>query len=304
MVLDRPIFYMMVAPPASGKSYYVQQNAKQTDVVLSSDAIRIELFADVNCQENNNKVFEVMRNRTIDALNNGKNVWYDATNMTRKSRKSIMSQVPAFVQKIAVVVWNDIDVMIEQDKNRDRHVGKYVIMKMLKRYQPVWYDEGFDEIKIISQSFDILKSTDTYLENMKIPHDNPHHKLNVYEHSIAASKYFTDHYSNIEIEHCVQNITNNYTRIVLHYAVMFHDIGKPYTKQFLDAHGNPSEIAHYYGHDCVGGWLALSIMNDPLLSWLVGNHMLPFFDSSYYKKLPPLYKWMIDLIHEADIQAH
>ena len=100
----------------------------------------------------------------------------------------------------------------------------------------------------------------------------------------------------------------------LETAALWHDIGKPYTKFF-----KPGEnIAHYYDHHCVGGYLAYGLFLKPdangmcesemnkacFVSWLISTHMEPFFNSSYYKTLNPQLKWYIDTLHSADVNAH
>lgn len=39
-------------------------------------------------------------------------------------------------------------------------------------------------------------------------------------------------------------------------------------------------------------------------SWLITNHMEPYFESNWYKNLKPCYKKWIDLIHAGDEAAH
>ena len=41
-----------------------------------------------------------------------------------------------------------------------------------------------------------------------------------------------------------------------------------------------------------------------LVSWLISNHMEPFFDSKYYRNLQPELKTILDELHEADRAAH
>ena len=84
--------------PGSGKSSYAEQfkavdDASCTDITVihSSDAIREELFGDAGSQEDNGRVFELMRKRTTEDLKAGKTVIYDATNITRKARKSAIA---------------------------------------------------------------------------------------------------------------------------------------------------------------------------------------------------------------------
>lgn len=90
-------------------------------------------------------------------------------------------------------------------------------------------------------------------------------------------------------------------------AASFHDIGKPYVKTFIDAKGEPSDTAHYYGHQCVGAWMVYGLVVDNIrvdIAWLVSTHMAPFLNEKYYRNLPSYLKTSIDLLHEADVAAH
>ena len=91
----------------------------------------------------------------------------------------------------------------------------------------------------------------------------------------------------------------------LKYAAFTHDIGKSYTKTFVDSKGNPCDIAHYYGHQAVGAWISYGLHNiEPYIAWLISTHMDPFLNTKYYNNLPPFLKKDIDLLHEADLAAH
>ena len=68
-----------------------------------------------------------------------------------------------------------------------------------------------------------------------------------------------------------------------------------------------------YDHHCVGGYLAYGLFlhnteysSDMIcwISWLICNHMEPFFNSHYYQDLPAEMKDAIDRIHAADLAAH
>jgi hypothetical protein len=230
-----------------------------------------------------------MQKRAIDALNDGKDVWYDATNVTRKDRASIIGICPKFAKIEAHIIWAPIGMCIERDTIRERTVGKAVIDKMLKRFQAVYYDEGIDEIKIIRPSlFDTYAYEEKCWNNMNISHDNHHHTLDIQAHCCEACKN-VGHLDDVELE----------------TAALVHDCGKPYTKAFVDSKGNPCEEAHYYQHQCVGAWLSYGFADTtPRVAWLVSTHMDPYLNTKYYRRLPPFLKNDIDLIHEADKNAH
>ena len=277
--------------PGSGKTTYVQKCIKQYGGIhLSSDLIRKELYGDESIQGDPSEVFSLMQSRAIEALNNGESVYYDATNITRKDRASIISVCPKFIQIECHVIWAPIEICIERDVARERTVGQVVINRMLKRFQPPFYDEGIDEIKIIlPDDFDSAKYSGKIMDSTNIPHDNPHHSLGIKEHCMEAF-----------INACEMGVS-----LEFELAAMWHDIGKPYVKAFIDSKGNPCETAHYYSHQCVSAWLSYGMTNaTPFTAWLVGAHMEPFSNSKYYNRLPPFLKKQVDLLHECDVNAH
>lgn len=286
-----PKLILTVGIPGSGKTTYAKRyiQSHENTIHLSSDSIRKELYGDESIQGNPGEVFELMQCRTLDALKNGVNVVYDATNITRKDRSYIILLCPKFVQIEAHIVWAPIKTCIERDAARERTVGKEVIDKMLKRFQAPYYDEGIDTIEVVfPYNFDTPQYFDECKDAMNIPHDNPHHTLNIHEHCYQAYRY-------------MQEKTSEYNLALTAY---WHDIGKPYTKEFKDTHGNPSEHAHYYQHHTVGAWMAYGLKLPVDAVWLISTHMDPFLNTKYYNNLPPFLKQKVDLLHEADLAAH
>ena len=291
--MNRPMLIILCGIPGSGKSTYaknyIEQNANT--IHLSSDAIRKELYGDENIQGNPGDVFSLMQKRAIEALNNGCDVLYDATNITRKDRAGIIGVCPKFAKIECRIIWAPIEVCIERDIFRDRTVGKEVIDRMLKRFQAPYYDEGIDTIKVVSpDNFDQVSYHNKCFDDMKIPHDNPHHTLGVFEHCQEAAKYIMDLCS---------------MKFEMIAAAEMHDLGKPYVKAFIDSKGNTCDTAHYYQHQCVGAWMSYGCgWVNPYVAWLISTHMDPYLNTKYYNNLLPFLKKDIDLLHEADLNAH
>lgn len=295
MTKARPTFVMLVGIPGSGKSTYADSIKSVDTVHLSSDAIREELYGDATCQEDHYKVFELMQERALTALKNGYDVIYDATNVTRKDRHKILSCLPSYVYKKCVIVWAPIECCIERDLARERTVGVEVIKKILKRFEAPFYDEGFDSIEVkYPKTFSSNNYYDNYMQALEIPHDNPNHTADIAEHCRLCGEYLVD-----------QNIPD-----ILKFAGHIHDIGKPFTKTFINTKGEVTDIAHYYGHQAVGAWISYGISHEflgtdnILLAWFISTHMAPMINQKYYNSLDPLYKNWIDTLHEADMAAH
>jgi predicted kinase len=295
--MDRPALILLCGIPGSGKTYYAEQLLKDNYykdriIHLSSDRIRKELYGDESTQGNPNEVFSLMQKRAVEALNNGLDVIYDSTAMTRKDRAGIIAACPKFAKIQCTIVWAPIETCIERDAARERTVGKDVIDRMLKRFQAPYYDEGIHEIKVIWNTTDDFNPS-VYVDNLinasDIPHDNPHHTLNIKEHCNEAYHYAVNH---------------NFPSYLL-MAAKYHDIGKPYVKAFIDSKGNPSEHAHYYQHQCISAYMYYGIdKHNFFIAWLISTHMDPFLNTKYYNKLPTYLKKQVDLLHEADLAAH
>lgn len=263
------IFYMMVGLPGSGKSSaasYIQDA-----VIHSSDAIRDELLGDENDQSKQQDVFDVLHKRVLNDLKAGKNAVYDATNISYKRRMGFLHQVRALhipeLKTMCVFLATPYEKCLEQNAARDRVVPEDVIKRMYTKFDVPMYGEGWDMISIMGDE-DLSGQVDALMTRLsKLEHDNPHHAYTVGQHSLAALQYLIHHYDYND---------------VLYRATLLHDIGKEKTKVFQDAKGNPSETAHFYGHERVGAYDSICYTKDLCASdrlniaLLIRWHMWPY----------------------------
>lgn len=292
---------LLVGLPGAGKSTYAHRLMEQlteSSLWLSSDSIRKELYGDESIQGDPNKVFRVMHQRARASLTDGVTVIYDATNVNRKSRKQIISIAKALRVTIeAHIVWCPYEICLQRDVTRDRVVGEGIIKRFLYRWETPYYDEGIDTIVLVNtdSNHDYTTYENRLVNEMRIPHENPHHTASVWQHCLNA--------------HC--DASNNSNDLVVISASLYHDIGKPMTKFYDEKSSEESPLAHYYNHQNVGGYLALGLYECPKqndfaidVSWLITNHMEPFFNSTYYKNLSGVEKTRVDSLHSFDLNAH
>lgn len=288
----RPKLIVLVGLPGSGKSAYAQkiESCCRNTVHISSDVFRERYFSDVNDQSHNAEVFEMMKETTLRCLNSGLDVIYDATNLIRKNRVNLLKDIPAFVQKDAVIVWAKLEDCLSRDMERDRKVGEDVIDKMIRNYTVPYYDEGFDQVSIVNTSEDesMLGYRRQLLESMQISQDNPHHTLSVYDHCKL----------------CADNLSKKYVESYMREAAIFHDVGKPYTKCYNVKKNSQevSEVARYFDHHNVGAYLITGLPYIDLKTvWLVNHHMDSYVNQKYLNSLPEFLRAELDALHESDM---
>lgn len=301
-------FYMLIGVPGSGKSTWAEKHKEEYNYsILSSDALRIELFNDVNFQKDNAQVFNVMKKRTLENLKAGNNVCYDATNLNRKSRKGILSYIDQEckdVKKVAVVIATPMNNCVENNNNRERIVPLEVIYRMMVNFEIPSYAEGFDEIKIIRNYPTMYDYNDAYLAMKGFDQKNPHHALDLMHHCEKCQEYVLQKNDILDV---VPEIA---------MAALLHDYGKLFTASWDEE----KSCNHYYNHENVGAYKLLTECRFP--SWIniedvvfyINYHMLPYSMKKMSDKKREYtikqfsknqFKWQaLNVIHEGDEYAH
>lgn len=297
--------YTLVGIPGAGKSVLAQTLAEENDaMIVSSDAIRGELYGDEAVQKDPAKVFRLVEERVVCHLNNGVSVVMDATNINAKRRRTFLNAVRLRVRadyvKECHVVMCDPAIAIERDLTRDRTVGKDVILKMVKGFQPPMLCEGWDDIKVYWSSKRLDMAT-LLMQTCDFDQHNPHHTLTLGDHMISAVDALEEPSHQLET------------------ATACHDIGKLFSQTF-----DEDDIAHYYDHDSIGSYIYLctdyaynqnSVEGGVYvceIASLIAWHMLPYFckgEEGYRvvakrKNWPDWFIESVWKLHEADKEAH
>lgn len=309
-----PKLIYIVGIAGSGKSTIAMQMASQMKeevVLLSSDTIRGEIYGDENCQRDPGRVFNIMHQRTVFALSHGISVIYDATNLSCRRRMNFLKSIAHIdCRKECVVVVTTPEDILERMQHRDRKVPHIVVHKQLCQFQCPNYYEGWDSIQICYNSApeDCHASYKKLWRECNIPHDNPHHSLTVKEHmnktaSIAEDMAWKD---------------NGLSLVHERWVARIHDIGKARTKSFTDRNGNPTEIAHYIGHQNYGAYYSLifdnadfdislndSLDNACLIQWHMEHYLRKGSAlDKFYKMIGPKLEKRLHILEKADKAAH
>lgn len=155
--LKEPWFVMFVGLPGSGKSTWYEANLKQTDhVLLSTDAFIDSVAAQANStysavfQDAIGPATTAMNHALRMAKNSRKNIVWDQTNLTVKTRKSKLQDLPKEYVKVAIEFEcdpNELDKrLLFRAVKTGKHIPQHVIENMRKTRESVIPSEGWDYV--------------------------------------------------------------------------------------------------------------------------------------------------------------
>jgi predicted kinase len=154
---DYPEIIVMIGLPGVGKSTVIKRDYPNHTIVSSDDII--EKYAaeegktyDQVFQKYIGQASGEMKSVFRRAVQNNENIVWDQTNLSKKKRRGILSQVPRHYRKVAVVFDVSDKVRYERMAQREgKSIPAHVIQSMEKAYQAPTKDEGFDEIRVIKE---------------------------------------------------------------------------------------------------------------------------------------------------------
>lgn len=303
-------FIMNVGLPASGKTYYARH--LEGYEVFSSDDIRNELYpkGDGYTKEHQTVVFNTLHKRLEQALTDGKNVVYDATNLHRKYRMAFLDQIKGIeCVKSCYLFVEPLEVLKIRNVFREETVPESVYDRMIRSFQVPIMREGWDEIELITHYNTQISKEAKFVE--ELDQHNEHHRLTIGSHNKRAVNLVRE---NPEFQKMRPE-----EKTLIATATQQHDIGKAVTISKVNHRGENDGNYHYYGHNNAGAYLALCSdrnlgsygMGTLDLALLIELHMKPF----EWAKKPALKEkdralygdWVVnavDMIHDADLNAH
>ena len=249
---------VLIGVAGVGKSTYIEQHKTEKSLVLSSDALRIELFGDLeagNAPEAIPVVFKTLHERMKEALLSKQydTIFYDATNLSRKLRKGFYEQFKKYAEIEAIVLVKPLTTILEQNAQRSgfAKVPESVIRRMYESLQVPRIGVDCDKIEVIGEFEDFAEEI-AMIKGMK--HDSPYHAEDVDTHiqmTIDGAK--------------AQEPSTYYTKDEIVTLAELHDLGKGITKKpsqsrgvahdyFVEVHGSHSMFDN---HANVGAMYAL-----------------------------------------------
>lgn len=316
--------YILIGLPGCGKSTWSDNKLKKSKfpnpptAVVSSDAIRGELYGDENVQGDPNVVFNTVKQRLADAVcGYYDNIILDATNLKKKDRIGIIKDLERRVRNSSkktrdteyevIGVWFAVPVDECQRRNseRKRVVPKEVIDRMYKNFSPPGYEEGFDKIQIVFSDYDEGQySVERFLEVADVfDQHNPHHTHTLGLHCRKTREYVDAHGGDE----------------TLSFAALIHDNGKLKTATYVNGKGETTDVQHFYQHHCVGAYDAAFYcktkgFNDRgivRVANLIYYHQHPMMQWKSEKakkkdveRMPKKFYSELMLLHEGDRDAH
>lgn len=157
---ENPIITFLIGPPASGKSTWKAENAKNA-ISISRDDLVDEMRKGTGmtyAETFGNKEFQGKVNTALDnhinkTVKSGKDIVVDMTNMNAASRKKVLPKVPSYYIKNAVVFQTSRPEILrrleKREKETGKHVGINIVDDMISRYEAPTKAEGFDNISFV-----------------------------------------------------------------------------------------------------------------------------------------------------------
>lgn len=279
----KPALFMMIGIPGSGKSVMAENIKKSWNAIIhSSDKIREELNVG-NEKEENQRVFQLLHKRVKEDLLAGNNVIYDATNLNRKKRINFFNEIDKSVNclKYGVLMVTPYEKCCKQNEERNTVVPYCTMQRMLHSFEVPCMQEGFDNILVIygdNYEYDGECVNKLMSQCKNFNQENTHHDLSLGDH----------------MERTYDSVCGLSDKDEVRFAALIHDIGKLYTKTFVNFKGVEDGEAHYYNHDKVGAYYSLFVnskdwnngeeLDKLYVALLIELHMRPYLSWAQSKR--------------------
>lgn len=291
-------FMMLIGASGCGKSTLAKELAKDGAVIMSSDAMREEMWGDAADQQSPGLVFDELNKRTIAALKSGQDVVYDATNLNAKRRGSFLRHLNRNVDDLELechLVVAEPQCCLDNQFTRKRQVPEYAVRRQLTCFQMPTMAEGWTKPIYVHNPFYREGLLDEMTQAMVgVSQKGPWHQETLDAHNILVEAHAK---------------AMGYSPIVVEMA-KYHDIGKPFTRTVGD-----DGRTHFFGHANVGAYSYLSavaptgeLAHDTWYRAMMIAHHMDFMVNPNHERLlrelgPKLYRDLMQLHHADEFGA-
>ncbi len=275
--------HMLIGIPGSGKSVHARRLEKETrGVIVSSDAIRLRLFGGESKQKNTYVIFDEAFREIGQALADGRDVIFDATNVDRDRRSKFLKRFADYPVE-AYFFDTPYETAQRRIAGRKRKLDDKILSKYAKNLQLPLLGEGFSAVHLVhaqpDQAATGVSATDSGRSNDRLGsadieallhaqagHDelfaclsryplfaqmlgydqgNPFHSRTLSQHTYAVLEYVNAFYEEED-------------RLAMQWTALLHDIGKPFCKVWKENRGYFS----YFGHEHVSASIACHLLTE------------------------------------------
>ncbi len=171
------IGHILIGVPASGKSTFARELAKHcAGCLISTDQIRGQLYGDERIQGSWPEIFAEVERQFAQAIKQGMSPVYDATNVKRVWRISLLEQLRVYAQVRWIGWWiqTPLNQALIWNQRRSRRVPSEVIRTMYQQlmFFPPWLGEGFYQvvpIQILQLNWQEIKQQIEQIQHQSLP---------------------------------------------------------------------------------------------------------------------------------------
>jgi predicted kinase len=148
-----PEVIFLIGIPTSGKSTFSNKPKYKEYVRVSSDDILQEIAKER--QQSYNAIFKgnirfaqiAMMKVLRKAIEDGKSIIWDQTNLTKKQRREKLKHIPDTYKKTAVYFIVDLETALKRNTQRPgKVIPPEILERMIKEYELPTNEEGFSQV--------------------------------------------------------------------------------------------------------------------------------------------------------------